>query len=162
MVSGAVPPTFLFRCGDASDRCPAGLTSRYACPILIAMSASKPSKITAQMVSVWRDDSLAGVALAEREDSSGWNLVFERSFAFTDADRKAGQDTYCITNEAGVAVYGGIKSWSISGAVLTLGLGDKAAGELGLAAETTVALSFPAASVTELETALKSILAPTA
>jgi hypothetical protein len=50
------------------------------------------------MVSVWRDESLAGVALAERDDSSGWNLVFERSFAFTDADRRAGQDTYCITN----------------------------------------------------------------
>jgi hypothetical protein len=125
------------------------------------MTASNPSKITAQMVSVWRDDSLAGVALAEREDSSGWNLVFERSLAFTDADRKAGQDTYCITNEAGVAVYGGVERWSIAGAVLTLALAGKTAGELGLAAETTVALDFGAASVVELETALKAILTPT-
>jgi hypothetical protein len=125
------------------------------------MTESTHSKITAQMVSVWRDDSLAGVALAESEDSSGWNLVFERSFAFTDADRKAGQATYCITNEAGVAVYGGVERWSIAGAVLTLALVAKTAGELGLAAETTVALNFGAASVPELETALKTILAPT-
>src|ERR1700690_3236583 len=101
------------------------------------MSAIKPSKITAQMVSVWRDDSLAGVALAEREDSSGWNLVFERSLAFTDADRKAGQDTYCITNEAGVAVYGGVERWSISGSVLTLALAAKTARELGVGDDTT-------------------------
>ena len=32
------------------------------------MSASTPAKITAQMVSVWRDDALAGVALAEGDD----------------------------------------------------------------------------------------------
>jgi hypothetical protein len=113
------------------------------------------------MVSVWRDESLAGVALAERDDSSGWNLVFERSFTFTDADRKAGQDTYCITNEAGVAVYGGVERWSIAGAELKLALADKTSSELGLAAETTVALSFAAASIQELETALKTILAPT-
>jgi hypothetical protein len=124
------------------------------------MSASNPSKITAQMVSVWRDDSLAGVALAEREDSSGWNLVFERSFSFTDTDRKAGQDTYCLTNEAGVAVYGGVDGWSIAGAELKLALADKASNELGMAAETTIALDFAAASVQELETALKTILAP--
>ena len=125
------------------------------------MTASTPSKITARMVSVWRDESLAGVALAERDDSSGWNLVFERSFAFTDADRRAGQDTYCITNEAGVAVYGGVDGWSIAGAELKLALADETSNELGLAAETTIALNFEAASIQELETTLKTILAPT-
>jgi Immunity protein 10 len=124
------------------------------------MSAIKPSKITAQMVSVWRDDSLAGVALAEREDSSGWNLVFERSLAFTDADRKAGQDTYCITNEAGVAVYGGVAGWSITGAELSLDLAGKTAAELGVAPHLTVALAFAPGSIAELDAALKSILAP--
>jgi hypothetical protein len=111
------------------------------------------------MVSLWRDDSLAGVALAEREDSSGWNLVFERSAAFTDADRKAGQDTYCITNEAGVAVYGGVSSWAIAGSDLTLTLADQTATDLGLASQLTIELAFAAASVSELNKALATILA---
>lgn len=123
------------------------------------MSAS-PSKITAQMVSVWRDDSLAGVALAEREDSSGWNLVLERSFAFTEADRKAGQDTYCLTNEAGVAVYGGVTKWSIAGKDLAIALDDKTAADLGLAPQLTVELGFAAGSIADLSKALTEILAP--
>ena len=123
------------------------------------MSAS-PSKITAQMVSVWRDDSLAGVALAEREDSSGWNLVFERSFAFTEADRKAGQDTYCLTNEAGVAVYGGVTNWSIAGKDLAIALDDKTAADLGLAPQLTIELGFAAGSIADLSKALTEILAP--
>lgn len=123
------------------------------------MSAS-PSKITAQMVSVWRDDSLAGVALAEREDSSGWNLVFERSFAFTEADRRAGQDTYCLTNEAGVAVYGGVTNWSIAGKDLAIALDDKTAADLGLAPQLTIELGFAAGSIADLSKALTEILAP--
>jgi hypothetical protein len=126
------------------------------------MSASSPSKITAQMVSVWRDDSLTGVALAEREDSSGWNLVFERSHGFTEADRKAGQDTYCITNEAGSAAYGGVAGWAVKGSDLTLLLDDKTSGELGLAGELTISLIFAPAQVAELNTALAEILAPKA
>ena len=124
------------------------------------MNQSSPSKITARMVSVWRDGALVGVALAEAEDSSGWNLVFERALTFTDADRKSGQDTYCITNEAGVAVFGGIASWSIGGAELKLALDDRTSGELGLAQVVTVALACPAASIDELGVALKEILAP--
>ena len=114
------------------------------------------------MVSVWRDDSLAGVALAEREDSSGWNLVFERSFAFTDADRKAGQDTYCITNEAGAAVYGGAGKWSIEGTDLTLAFDSKTAADLGLAEQLTIELAVAAASISDLDKALAEILAPKA
>jgi hypothetical protein len=123
------------------------------------MSASTPSKLTAQMVSLWRDDSLTGVALAEAQDSSGWNLVFERSSTFTDADRKAGQATYCLTNEAGVAVYGGVTGWAIKGTELTLSLSEKAAGDLGLATTLTIVLGFAASSVAELNAALATILA---
>lgn len=126
------------------------------------MSASSPAKITARMVSVWRDDSLTGAALAELGDSSGWNLVFERSHAFTDANRKAGQDTYCITNEAGTAVYGGVKAWAINGADLTLSFEDETSGELALAGELTITLTFAASSIAELNTALAEILAPKA
>jgi hypothetical protein len=111
------------------------------------------------MVSLWRDDSLTGVALAEAQDSSGWNLVFERSSTFTDADRKAGQATYCLTNEAGVAVYGGVTGWAIKGTELTLSLSEKAAGDLGLATTLTIVLGFAASSVAELNAALATILA---
>jgi hypothetical protein len=124
------------------------------------MSASSSSQITAQMVSVWRDDSLTGAALAEREDSSGWNLVFERSHAFTDADHKAGQDTYCITNEAGTAAYGGVTTWAVNGADLTISMDTKTSGELGLAADLTISLAFAAGSIAELKAALTEILAP--
>jgi hypothetical protein len=126
------------------------------------MSETKSSKITAQLVSVWRDDSLTGAALAEHDDSSGWNLVFERSHAFTDADRKAGQDNYCITDEAGTAIYGGVISWAIKGSELTLTLDGKTSGELGLAGDLTIALAFEAPSVAELKGALTEILAPKA
>ena len=136
------------------------MTGTVESPILATMSASSPSKITAQMVSVWRDDSLAGVALAERDDSSGWNLVFERALAFTDADRRTGQDTYCITNEAGVAVYGGVTSWAVAGKDLTLALAEKTATDLGLARQLTIELAFAPASIKELDTALAEILAP--
>lgn len=124
------------------------------------MSASNPSKKTARLVSVWRDDSLAGAALAESDDSSGWNLVFERAHAFTDADRKAGQDSYCITNEAGTATYGGVTRWAIGGTELNLALDAKTSGELGLASELTVALACPPDTVDKLKTALTEILAP--
>jgi hypothetical protein len=124
------------------------------------MSATSPSQITAQMISVWRDDALTGVALAEREDSSGWNLVFERSRKFTDADRKAGQDTYCITNEAGAAAYGGVTNWAVNGADLTLSMDAATSGALGLATELTISLGFSASSVADLKTALAEILSP--
>jgi hypothetical protein len=126
------------------------------------MSANSPSKITAQMVSLWRDDSLIGVALAEREDSSGWNLVFERSATFTDADRKGGEDTYCITNEAGVAIYGGVTGWAIAGGDLSLGFTEKAAGDLGLATDLSITLTFAPDSIKALGEALEHILAPKA
>ena len=160
MVSGA-GSTAVCGCNSASDIRDRRLTGAVLCPILSAMSATSPSKITAQMVSVWRDDSLAGVALAERDDSSGWNLVFERVLAFTDADRKAGQDSYCITNEAGVAVYGGVSKWSVAGTDLTLALDEKTSGDLGLAQELTIELAFAPASIKDLDAALVEILAPT-
>ena len=125
------------------------------------MSASSPSKITARLVSVWRDDSLAGAALAESDDSSGWNLVFERAHDFTDADRKAGQDSYCITNEAGTATYGGVSSWAIAGTELQLTLDPKTSSELGLADALTIVLACPPDFVEKLRTALTEILAPT-
>jgi hypothetical protein len=126
------------------------------------MSASSPSKITAHLVSLWRDESLMGAALAERDDSSGWNLVFERANAFTDADRKAGQDNYCITNEAGVALYGGVTGWSINGADLTLSLDAETSAALGLASDLTITLAFDAPSIAGLSAALADILAPKA
>jgi hypothetical protein len=122
------------------------------------MSASTPSKITASLVSVWSDGGLVGAALTEREDSSGWNLVFERTNVFTDADHKAGTDTYCITNEAGVAVYGGVSSWSIAGTELSLSLADSAAGDLGVATELTINLAISPAQIKELGTSLTEIL----
>ena len=67
-------------------------------PDSLAMSTSSTSKITAQLVSVWRDEALTGAALAENADSSGWNLIFQRARRFDEQDRSLGIDTYCLSN----------------------------------------------------------------
>jgi hypothetical protein len=123
------------------------------------MSRSGPSKITAQLVSVWRDDSLTGAALAENVDSSGWNLIFQRARQFDEQDRAQGIDTYCLSNEAGVTSYGGISDWSIAGAELVMTLDDKVCGDLGLANEMRVALAVPPVTIEELGSVLTEILA---
>ena len=130
-------------------------------PDSLAMSTSSTSKITAQLVSVWRDEALTGAALAENAASSGWNLIFQRARRFDEQDRSLGIDTYCLSNEAGLTSYGGISDWSIAGTELVLALDEKVSGELGLANEMRVALAVSPVTIKELGSALTEILAPT-
>jgi hypothetical protein len=124
------------------------------------MSTSSPPEITAQLVSVWRDDALTGAALAENVDSSGWNLIFQRARQFDEQDRAQGIDTYCLSNEAGLTSYGGISNWRIAGTELVLTLDDKVCGDLGLANEMRVALAVTPVTIEELGSVLTEILAP--
>jgi hypothetical protein len=115
--------------------------------------------LKAELVSVWRDVEVTGAALAERPDSSGWNLVFQRSNSFTDSDRRSGTATYSITNEAGVTVYGGVTSWKVDGSNLNLALGSDAGSQLGLPADVAIALGVEAARIADLSTTLADVLA---
>ena len=113
----------------------------------------------AELVSVWRDVEVVGAALAERPDSSGWNLVFQRSNSFTDSDRKSGTDTYSITNESGVTVYGGVTRWRVDGSNLNLALDTETGSQLGLPADVAIALGVEAARIADLSKTLADVLA---
>jgi len=112
---------------------------------------------TARLVSTWQDERLTGVALSEREDSSGWNLVLERSAAFTDKERAAGEDTYCLTTESGMSAYGGVITWAVEGSSLLLTLDERVSETLEI--KSKLVIEFPAKDAAELKAKLAVILA---
>jgi hypothetical protein len=112
---------------------------------------------TARLVSTWQDERLTGVALSEREDSSGWNLVLERSSSFTAKDHAAGEDTYCLTTESGLTCYGGVIKWAVQGNSLLLTLDERVSETLEI--KSTLAIEFPAKDAAELKAKLAVILA---
>jgi hypothetical protein len=111
----------------------------------------------ARLISTWQDERLTGVALAEREDSSGWNLVFERAATFTEKDREAGQDTYCITTEAGQSAYGGVVMWAVEGNKLLLTVDERVSESLEI--KSSLEIEVPAKDVPDLKAKLAQILA---
>lgn len=111
----------------------------------------------ARLVSTWQDERLTGVALAEREDSSGWNLVLERASTFTEKESRDGQDTYCITTEAGESVYGGVISWAVESNKLLLTLDERVSESLEI--KSRLAIEVPAKDAAELKAKLAVILA---
>jgi hypothetical protein len=123
------------------------------------MSHIESSGAAAQLVSVWQDSEVTGVALAEGADSSGWNLVFQRSKRFTAEDARMGQDTYSITDEAGTTVYGGVARWQIAGSALTVALDEAASAGLGLPGTLAITLAIDPATIAQVSTALGDILA---
>jgi hypothetical protein len=126
------------------------------------MNTYGPQKLTAGFASTWDDERLTGVTLAEREDSSGWSIVFERALAPTEKDREAGQDTYCITTRAGNSVCGGVIRWAIEGNQLVLTLDERTSEHLcteNLWLRCEIAIDLPADKVAELTPRLSQILA---
>jgi hypothetical protein len=115
--------------------------------------------VVARLAAVWQDSEVTGVALAEGADSSGWNLVFQRSIRFTAEDSKLGQDTYSITDEAGTTVYGGVARWEVVGSALKLTLESRATEGLGLPAAVAIALTADPATIAEMSAALGTIFA---
>jgi hydroxylamine reductase (hybrid-cluster protein) len=101
---------------------------------------------------------VVGAALAENPDSSGWNLVFQRARAFTDEDRKMGQDTYSITNESGATAYGGVTAWEVADCELRLTLDRRVCEELGVPRQLTIGLCVDETAMADLGAALAEVL----
>ena len=156
MVSGAARHQIRGRAGNTTRI--GLLTAATGSVILPTMSEMTP-KATAQLVSVWRDEGLSGAALAENADSTGWNLIFQRAHETTEEDRQLGQDTYCLGNEAGTTVYGGVVRWTIAGSQLDIELDDRTSAELEVPDKMTIALQCGPAEMEEFGASLREILA---
>jgi Immunity protein 10 len=71
------------------------------------------------------------VGLAEHRDGTGLSLVFQRALTFDEQDRAMGTDTFCVSDEWGATVYGGV-SYTMDGATLKLELSPEATAALRL------------------------------
>jgi hypothetical protein len=78
------------------------------------------------------DLNVFSVVLAENRDGGGRRLEIQRSTSFSEQDKKLGQDTYCISTDAGASHYGGISSWRLVENRLEIQLDAQAAMVLGV------------------------------
>jgi hypothetical protein len=64
------------------------------------------------------------VGLAQEAGGGGQALIFQKALrgdlASDEQDRSLGMDTYSVSNESGVTVYGGVTGWLLDGDVLVL------------------------------------------
>jgi hypothetical protein len=58
-------------------------------------------------------------------------LIFQRADDYDEQDRRLGQDTYCICDEAANVHYGGVVAWSLAGGMLRIELDPVAAEVFG-------------------------------
>ena len=98
------------------------------------------------------------VVLAEEPDGDGPRLEISRALTYTKQDRELGQDTYCLSTQTGATVYGGVRSYTLYEAMLTMRLDARAQEELGVPAEFSIHLEADAATVARVRSALVSIL----
>ena len=68
------------------------------------------------------EDGAFVVALAEEPDGGGRLLMFQLIAAFDEQDVAQGQSTYCLCDEMGATVYGGVKGCVLAGNLLTIRL----------------------------------------
>ena len=107
-----------------------------------------------------RDESLGSevLVLAEGADGSGRRLELQRALVVTDQDRRLGQDTYCLVNEAGACHYGGVSKHTVVGDELRLELTPRGAVVLGSDGEYVLKLAVSQACREEVKEGLGAIL----
>ena len=88
--------------------------------------AIKRFDATAASSKAFEDLNAFVVCLAELADGSGQRLELQRSLSFNNQDHQNRMDTYCVSTESGATHYGGIRSWSLTKAVLRLNLDETA------------------------------------
>lgn len=107
-------------------------------------------------------DGCLVVGLAEEKDGGGRSLLFQRwlggDLAGDRQDRLLGMDTYCISNESGATVYGGVSSWGLEGDVLVLCLSTESAEALRLGRECRFRLLVDRQSIARLVEGLSRVL----
>lgn len=72
------------------------------------------------------------VAFAERPGGRDRQLHLQVALKWHDQDVRLGQDTYCLVDKVGAAVYGGVVKCSVTGRELRLHLSPSAAEALSL------------------------------
>ena len=100
------------------------------------------------------DDETFVVGLTEDDEGAGRALVFMVSLAFDEQDRALGMDTYCVSNEVGATVYGGVAS-----CVLELTFEPSAAETLVVHEECRFPLQLDEQSIAHLRRGLRRVLA---
>lgn len=118
-------------------------------------------RLTARKVGV-QDDPELGVfiaGLAEHSDGTGEQLIFQVAHSFDEQDYVSGMDTYCISNEVGASVYGGLTECILDGSTLRLTLDPEAARDLQTDADISVELQVDSSSLTEFRNGLARIFA---
>lgn len=102
------------------------------------------------------DANVFVVVISEGADGNGCRLEFQRSQSFDEQDRILGQDTYCISTDTGATHYGGVHSWWIEDAKLTVKLDENASRTLGI--DSGYAIELDSADVTALASGLERVI----
>jgi len=98
------------------------------------MGPNVSSSLTARRLAVetMADVNTFVVAFAEESDGSGRHLMLQRALSFDAQDAALGQDSYCIVNDLGACVYGGVTAWRLNEGTVVIQLERTAADALGL------------------------------
>ncbi len=100
------------------------------------------------------------VGLSEDEVGEGQSLLFQVALsAYDEQDRELGQDTYCISNEAGATTYGGVTSCGLDGNILTIRFEPQAADILSTEEECRLRLLVAPETITQLVEGLRRVFA---
>ncbi|KUN05544.1 hypothetical protein AQI96_35170 [Streptomyces canus] len=104
-------------------------------------------------------DSALVVGLAEDESGEGRQLVLQCSLREPDdQDQRLGQDTYCVLNETGGIVYGGIEAVTFSPAGISFRFSLAAAEKLALPLPEVIVGIAPEVQVEPFRKELRRVL----
>ena len=103
------------------------------------------------------EDNTFVVALAEEPGGGGRLLMFQLGAAFDEQDVALGQDTYCLCDEMGTTVYGGVTSCVLAGNLLTIHLDTESATALRTGQECRLRLLVDSRSVERVAEGLRKI-----
>src|SRR5262245_1444167 len=104
------------------------------------------------------EEQVIVVALSEEHDGTGRALLLQLALAFDAQDVALGMDTYCLSNEEGAAVYGGVRGCTLTGDVLTLQLTPETAATLAMASPCHLHLRADPSAMRQLREGLRRVL----
>jgi hypothetical protein len=105
------------------------------------------------------EDGTFVVALTEEPAGGGRLLMFQLGAAFDEQDVAQGHSTYCLCDEMGTTVYGGVTGCVLAGNLLTIRLDTEAATALRTGEECRLRLLVDARSVARVAEGLRKIFA---
>ena len=125
------------------------------------MRMSPDTSITIRRVEAleFPDEETFVVAMGEQPDGSGQGLIFQISLVPDEQDHALGMDTYCVCNEAGATIYGGVMSCILEGDLLRLSFTPEAAECLAVGEECHLQLQVDREAIERLREGLRRVLA---